>query len=284
MNTTDIIAQKVAIQGSHASYHELAAKQFFGPEVEVDMCSSFPQLFASMEKERSTYAVMAIENSLAGTILTNYALLRDSGLVIIGEVYLHIDHQLMALPGQSLEDIKEIHSHPMALAQCGKFLLSHPHITVVEKMDTAGSAEIIAQGGIKGVAAIASAQAAARYNMEILASHIEDNKRNFTRFLVLCMPEEALKHEITPEKASICFNLKHETGSLANILLGLSYLQLNLTKIQSSPIAGKEWEYFFHIDLEFDDYSRFQRAMIAINSQVEQFQCLGEYAKGKKPV
>lgn len=283
MNTAEIIAQKVAIQGYHASYHELAAKKFFGPEVEMDMCASFPQLFASMEKNRSTYAVMAIENSLAGTILNNYTLLRDSGLVIIGEVYLRIDHQLMALPGQRLEDIHEIHSHPMALAQCGKFLLTHPQITIIEKMDTAGSAKNISQEGLKGVAAIASMEAATRYGMEVMASDIEDNKRNFTRFLVLCMPDEALDHDIEPQKASICFNLKHETGSLSNILLGLSYHQLNLTKIQSAPVAGKEWQYFFHIDLEFDDYSKFQRGMVAINSQVERFQCLGEYPKGVKP-
>lgn len=283
MKTTEIIAQKVAIQGFHGSYHELAAKQYFGPDIELDMCSSFQQLFASMEKNRSTYAVMAIENSLAGTILPNYALLRDSGLVIIGEVFLRIDHQLMALPGQKVEDIREVHSHPMALAQCGRFLRSHPQITIVEKMDTAGSAEEIARLGLTGVAAIASRQAAERYNMEILASDIEDNKRNFTRFLVLCMPEEALTHDFEPQKASICFNLKHEAGSLANILLGLSYHQLNLTKIQSSPVAGKEWQYFFHIDLEFDDYSKFQRGMVAISSQVERFQCLGEYPKGVRP-
>lgn len=284
MDTLEIIAQKVAIQGYHASYHELAAKQFFGSEIEMDMCSSFQELFASMEKNRSTYAVMAIENSLAGTILPNYALLRNSGLVIIGEIYLRIDHQLMALPGQSIDDIQAVHSHPMALAQCSKFLNSYSHITVIEKMDTAGSAQEIAENQWPGIAAIASKEAAQRYGMEILATDIEDNKRNFTRFLVLCMPEEALKHDIKPQKASICFNLKHEAGSLSNILLGLSYHQLNLTKIQSSPIAGKEWQYFFHIDLEFDDYSKFQRGMIAISSSVENFQCLGEYPKGEMPL
>ncbi len=284
MKTAQIIAQKVAIQGYHASYHELAAKQFFGQEVDMDMCPSFQHLFLSMQKNRSTYAVMAIENSLAGTILPNYVLLRNSGLVIIGEVYLRIDHQLMALPGHKLEDIREIHSHPMALAQCGRFLQRYPHIRIVEKGDTAGSAEEIARGKLEGVAAIASREAAELHGLEILATDIEDNKRNFTRFLVLSMPEQALKHQLEPQKASICFNLKHEKGCLAQVLLSLAALDLNLTKIQSSPIPGREWQYFFHIDLEFEDFSKYQRAMVAINPLVEQYHCLGEYPRGEKPV
>ncbi len=282
--TTTIVTEtpRVAIQGERGAFHEIAARQYFGQRIEVEMCETFPLLFRSMEGEQAEYAVVAIENSVAGSILPNYAMLRESSLTIIGEVYLRIEHCLMALSGQDLSEIKEVYSHPMALAQCQRFFRQHPHIRLVEHPDTAGAARWIREEGIKETAAIASSLAAEHYELDLLAEGIEDNPRNFTRFLILLDEEKAVDLNLIPNKSSLSFHLLHKVGSLSQILLVLGSHGMNLTKIQSLPIVGSEWEYFFHIDLEYDDHEQYLRALAAINPLVAELQILGEYPRGEK--
>ncbi len=248
--------RKVAIQGFAGSFHEMATRNHFPDDVlELLYCSSFEQLFQLVLEEKNCFGVIAIENTVAGSILPNYKMLQEYNFKIIGETYLHIVQHLMALPGQKLSDIKEIWSHPMALRQCNDFLKKHPHIKSVEKEDTAKSAEMINAGKLNGVAAIAGEMAANINSLDILEEGIETNKKNFTRFLVIS-PES--KEDVENyNKASICFTLDHETGSLAKVLVLLSENNLNLTKIQSNPIVGQEWEYFFYVDLLFRNYDEF---------------------------
>ena len=274
--------RRIAIQGEKGAFHELAARRYFGAELELEMCETFPLLFRALAQGQAGYGVVAIENSVAGTLLPNYAMLRDSDLTIIGEVYLRIEHCLMARPGQRLEDLREVYSHPMALAQCQQFFQQHPHLRLVEHPDTAGAARWIAAEQLDGVAAIASRLAADHYHLDLLAEGIEDNPRNFTRFLVLLDRNRAQALDLQPDKASLCFNLLHKVGSLSQILLVLSSHGMNLTKIQSLPIVGSEWEYFFHIDLEYDDYEQYQRALAAIGPLVNDLRLLGEYPRGEK--
>jgi prephenate dehydratase len=270
----------IAIQGFKGSYHDIAARAYFGDDVALNQCDSFDRMFTELEAGQADYGAMAIENSVAGTILPNYALLRESTFRIIGEVNLRIKHQFMALPGQSIPDIREVRSHPMAFLQCLNFLRAHPNMQRVESKDTALSAEEVAAAKVKGVGIIASSLAAQHFGMEILAADIEDNKRNFTRFLILEKKSAFNLENPVSDKASICFHLGHRSGSLAAVLTVLAAYQMNLTKIQSLPLVGKEWEYFFHLDMEFEEYALYQQAMQAIYPMVWQFQVLGEYKKG----
>lgn len=272
----------VAIQGERGSNHHVAAERFFGPQIRLDAHGSFPALVRAMEQDPERRGLMAIENTLAGALLPNYALLRGAPLAIVGEVYLRISHCLMALPGQRLEAIREVHSHPMALLQCDAFFDRHPQLRLVENPDTAGAARWIAEGQLRGLAAVASETAASIYGLEVLAAGIETNPRNFTRFLVLAHRARAAASAQAPDKASLCFHLSHEVGNLAQILLILSSHGMNLTKIQSLPLVGREWEYFFHIDLEYDEHAQYQRALAAIGPRVQALQVLGEYARGDK--
>ncbi len=280
--TQAVQLKKVAIQGVAGSYHELAALKFFGESLELDMCYSFPALFKSINEGKVGYAVLAIENTVAGTLLPNYAMLRNSDCVIIGEVYLRIEHQLLALPGQDITKLREVHSHPMALMQCHAFFDQYPHIRLVETADTAASAAEIREKNWAGIAAVASKLAASTYDLEILAAGIETNKRNFTRFLIIMPEKEAHGISLQPDKASLSFNLAHNVGSLAQVLMVLGSHGMNLSKIQSLPIVGQEWEYFFHIDLEFDSYEQYQRALAAIQFLVNDLKILGEYPRGEK--
>lgn len=274
--------KRIAIQGVKGAFHEIAARKFFGEEVEWEMCDSFPQLFRSLESEKAEFGVLAIENSVAGTILPNYALLRNSGYTVIGEVYLRIEHQLMALPGQRIEDIEEVYTHPMALKQCQGFLMQYPNLKQIEHADTAGAAEWIRTENLAGKAAIASHLAAEYYELDILAAGIEDNKRNFTRFLIIADTEGSTVYDNEKNKASLCFNVLHKVGCLSQVLLVLSSHGMNLAKIQSSPIVGAEWEYFFHLDVEFEDYSQYKRSIEAIRPLVNELKILGEYPRGDK--
>ncbi|GAB4426526.1 MAG: prephenate dehydratase [Bacteroidia bacterium] len=283
METGTGTEQRIAIQGVLGSFHEIAARQFFGPGVVLDMCDTFPELFRKLAEGQARYGVVAIENTVAGSLLPNYALLRNSALHIIGEVYLRIEHSLMALPGQRIEDLREVHSHPMALQQCQDFLAEYPDLRAIERPDTAGSAQWIAETGSRGVAAIGAALAAQHYGLEVLRQGIESNHRNYTRFLVLLDKDAARRLPLRPDKASLCFHLSHKVGSLSQILLVLSSHGMNLTKIQSLPLVGQEWEYFFHIDLEYDDHAQYQRALAAIQSLVAELKILGEYPRGIKP-
>ncbi|MEL6255955.1 MAG: prephenate dehydratase [Bacteroidota bacterium] len=274
----------IAIQGVQGSFHEIAAKKYFGNEIKLEMCDSFPGLFQAMESGRSSFGVVAIENTVAGTILPNYALLRNSSYKVIGEVYLRIEHHLLALKGCKIEDLEEVYSHPMAINQCRHFFRSYPYIKLISADDTAASAARLAQNQTQGQAAIASRLAAETYELEILAESIEDNKRNFTRFLIITDDMDFQAKEKDINKASISFNVAHKIGHLSQILQVLSAYDMSLSKIQSSPIVGQEWQYFFHVDLEFDDYERFRQSLNAINPLLSELKVLGEYPKGDKNV
>jgi len=275
--------QKIAIQGFAGSFHELATRNYFlEAELELIYCDSFDQIFELISKEKDCLGLIAIENTVAGSILPNYKLLQEYNCKIIGETYLHIVQHLMALPGQQLSDINEIWSHPMALRQCNNFLKKHPNIRSVETEDTAKSAEVIKTKNLSGIAAIAGEMAASINGLNIIKEGVETNKKNFTRFLVIS-PE--LNGDIeNSNKASICFTLDHETGSLAKVLVFLSENDLNLTKIQSNPIVGQEWEYFFYVDLMFEEHKEFLRTMTVLNDIAKQLVVLGVYSAGKKPV
>jgi prephenate dehydratase len=270
----------IAIQGFEGSFHELAAKKYFGEAIDIVSCESFQSLFLEMEKGTIDYAVMAIENSVAGSILPNYARLRDSNWKIIGEIFLRIEMSLMALKGQQLETILEVHSHPIALLQCSKFFRNHSHIKLVEFSDTALSAKIIAENQIKQRGALAGAHVAQLYNLDILAEGIESNKRNFTRFLVLS--KESLSSDVSITKASWSFRVNHHPGSLAKVLILLGEYKINLTKIQSLPVLGEEWNYFFYADLEFDNFESYNKVKEEINPYLFNLEVLGEYKQGEK--
>jgi prephenate dehydratase len=274
--------KKVAIQGFKASFHEIAAYKYFGADIEIIMCETFRGLFNEIEEMRANYGIVAIENTVAGTILPNYALLRNADVKVIGEVYLQIQQNLLTLPGQKIEDITEVHSHPMAIQQCQDFFEDYHHIKLIESADTALSAAEISEKKLKGVGAIASEAAAKAYGLEIMQAGIETSKKNFTRFLVLHAEYDDPVNPTSPDKASLCFHLAHRTGSLAEVLMSLSDNKINLTKIQSLPLVGREWEYFFHLDLEFDDYAAFINAIDDIKLDVHELKILGEYKKGLK--
>lgn len=278
---------KIAIQGVAGAFHDMAAREYFaGQEIDIVPCDTFKEAFESVKENRSDMAIVAIENSLGGSLLPNYTLLKNSGLTIAGEIYLRIEQHLMALAGQELEDIKEVQSHPMAIIQCEDFLepLRKNKVKIIDSVDTALSARWIAENQVKGVAALASELAARMYKLNIIARSVETNKRNFTRFLALGPKERvhSLRKEsgIRTDKASISFSLPHQTGSLSQVLSVLAFYKLNLTKIQSAPIVGSEWEYIFYLDLMFDDYTMFTRSLEAILPLIDQLQVLGEYVSG----
>lgn len=276
--------KKVAIQGGQGAYHEIAARNYFADdEVTIIPCITFRDIFAEAQKDPSLIGVMAIENTIAGGLLPNHDLLRLNDLWIVGEHKLRISHCLAALPGQKLEDIKEVTSHPMALMQCDDFLDTMPWVKVVEHEDTALAAKDIYSNNLMGVAAVCSSLAAELYNLEILASGIETNKRNFTRFLILApkhmLPE--LQKDNNINKSSLVFALPHSEGSLSRVLSVLSFYDINLTRIQSLPIVGSEWHYQFYIDLTFTDYQRYKQSIEAIRPLVADLKILGEYRKGK---
>ncbi len=275
---------RVAIQGFQASFHEIAAAKHFGREFAPVYCATFRELFQIMKQNEAEYAIVAIENTVAGTILPNLAQLRDSSFLrIIGEIYLRIEMNLMALPGQALAEIKEVHSHPMAMLQCEEFFENQPHITLVESHDTAESARMIHERQLMGVGAVASEAAARQFELEIVARGIETNKRNFTRFLVLQKEYYTKSGELpVPNKASISFHVSHRIGSLAKVLNVLAQDGINLTKIQSLPLIGREWEYLFLIDFVFEDINRYYRAIADIDPLTYGLKVLGIYREGDK--
>lgn len=275
----------VAIQGVRGSYHEMAAEQYFQhTAIRIVPCLSFPEMFKQFSGDQELLGVMAIENTIAGSLLQNHELLRQSDMKIVGEYKLHISHTLSALPGQKIDDIFEVNSHPMALMQCTEYLESLPGIKIVEKGDTASSAAEIGSKELYGHAAICSAHAAEQYGLEILARSIETNKRNFTRFLVLANQEVSDSYRSTQNinKSSLVFSVLHTHGSLSKVLTIFSFYDINLTKIQSMPILGREWEYRFYIDLTFDDYFRYKQALEAILPFTKDFKLLGEYEEFSK--
>lgn len=281
--------KKIAIQGTLGSYHDIAAHKFFeDEEIEIICCATFEDVFASIRKDSQTIGMLAIENTIAGSLLQNNELLKQSGTQIIGEYKLRISHCFVCLPDESWDDLTEVHSHPIALMQCRDFLNQHPLLKVVEAEDTALSAEIIQRENLKGRAAICSKAAAERYGMKVLQEGIETNKHNFTRFLVVSDRWQAdelhQQYQIAINKANLVFTLPHTEGSLSQVLSILSFYNINLTKIQSLPIIGREWEYQFYIDVTFSDYLRYKQAITAITPLTKELKILGEYAEGKSSI
>ncbi|MCD7721271.1 MAG: prephenate dehydratase [Prevotellaceae bacterium] len=279
--------KRIAIQGVEGCYHDIAAHRFFEAEavrLQLLCCDSFEQVFDTLRDDPEALAMVAIENTLAGSLLHNYELLRESGATVIGEHKLRISHSIMCLPDEDWTDLREVNSHPVALMQCRRFLSRHKELKVVEVTDTAGAARDISQLWLHGHAAICHKDAAKTYNLRVLEEGIETNKHNFTRFLVLANKERAdLYRDIRKaNKASVEFTLPHEEGSLSAILSVLSFYKLNLTKIQSLPIIGKEWQYMFYIDLSFGDYKRYRQALDAIAPLTSELKLLGEYEDGKQ--
>jgi prephenate dehydratase len=279
--------KRVAIQGVAGAYHDIAARAFFErEELETIDCLTFKDVFNSIRKGDATFGIVAIENTIAGSLLPNHNLLRESETSIIGEFKLRISHCLAALPGQTMEDIQEVHSHPIALMQCGDFLEEHPEWKAVEKEDTALCAKEIHQKQIAGRAAICSELAAKIYGLNILQKGVETNKRNFTRFLIVSDRWTAEKYiqQADINKASMVFTTHHEEGALSQVLSVLSFYHNNLTKIQSLPIMGHEWEYLFFIDLTFSDYLKFKQSLDAIRPLTRNLRVLGEYAIGNQKI
>ena len=273
-------AVKVSIQGFEGCFHQEAANTFFGEPVHAVFCSTFREVVKIAEhKNESDAGIMAIENSIAGSILPNYNLLQKSKLKIIGEVYLHIRQNLMVNPGVKLENIREVHSHPMALLQCDNFLDKH-NWKLVETEDTALSAKQVHQHRSKHIAAIASRLAAEIYQLEIIAPNIQSLKNNYTRFLVLQRAGEVQEIE-NADKASISFHTDHSRGSLARVLSNIADAGINLSKLQSMPIPGSDFKYSFHADLEFENRQQLENALEKIKDKTGSLQILGIYKNGK---
>ena len=271
--------KKIAIQGVKGCFHEQAARLFYQEHGNIVPqtveCLTFDYLYKSIDKGMADAAVMAIENTVSGGLLPNFELLRKYDRKIKGEVFLRIQQNLMALPGQTIEDIKEVRTHYMAINQTREFFKDYPWIRLVESEDTAKSAADVADGGLMGVGAVASTLAAELYGLNILAESIETYKQNFTRFLILDDALEVDKAKVN--KSSMCFTLSHTPGSLAHVLTILSFYGMNLTRIQSLPIPGQEWQYFFYVDIKFDDYLRYEQALSAVRPLMEDLNILGEY-------
>ncbi|RLJ67252.1 prephenate dehydratase [Lacinutrix venerupis] len=271
----------VAIQGIKGSFHHIVSQDYFGAQTAINECLSFDDTVDALLVGKTEVAIMALENSIAGSIIPNYALIDNHNLHIVGEHYLDIQHNLMALPNQNIEDIKEVYSHPMALLQCKAFFKNYPHIKLVEDKDTADVAKRIQENNLKGVAAIASKLAASIFKLNILAEGIQTIKHNETRFVIVKKENsEISKNEIN--KASIKFELDHKRGSLATVLNVMSDCKLNLTKIQSLPKIETPWLYAFFVDVTFNSYSDFEKAKSIMEIMATHFKVLGEYKNAKK--
>jgi prephenate dehydratase len=275
------VKKKVSIQGYEGSFHQIAAINYLGKNVEVIPCATFSEMMkVASDKTLSNGGFMAIENSIAGSILPNYALLQKSDLKIGGEIYLHINQNLLVNPGVDLKDIKEVHSHHMALLQCIDYLEKYPYWKLVETEDTALSAKYIHQHRHKHAAAIASNLAAELYDLKVIAPKIQTHKNNYTRFLFLQREEEIISSKEF-NKASVSFHTDHSKGALARVLAKIADGNINLSKLQSMPIPGKEWQYSFYADMEFDNTDVFGKAINSIRSITYDLKIYGVYKKGK---
>ena len=282
MSETTEKVKRIAIQGGYGAFHEIAANAYFENEnIEIVPRNTFKDLFRALKSGQVDYGITAIENSIAGSILPNYTLLLESRLKIVGEVYLRIRQNLVALSGQTMDNITEVHSHPMAFLQCQRFFDDYPDIRLVDSADTALSAKEIADKNLIGIAAISSSQAAKKYKLQVIVEGIETNMMNYTRFLILqgINGKSHQMQEVT--KASITFALAHKIGGLSKVLSILSFYDINLAKVQSMPIIGKDWEYQFYVDVEIDNYNFYTQAIEAIKPFTQDLHILGEYSKGK---
>lgn len=274
------MTKPIAIQGIKGSFHHEVAQKYFSSTAEIIECMSFDNAVDNLLQKSTDTMVMALENSIAGSIIPNYALIDNHNLSIVGEYYLDIQHNLLALKGEALATIKEVHSHPMALLQCKQFFKDYPHIKLVEAKDTADVAKQIAEDSIKGIAAIASKNAAILYHLDVLAESIQTIKHNETRFVIVKRENNNLKQKGI-NKASLKFELDHKRGSLATILNVMSDCKLNLTKIQSLPKIETPWKYAFFVDVTFDDYKDYEKAYAIMQIMAENFKVLGEYKNAK---
>lgn len=282
MSQNNSSPKRIAIQGGYGAFHEIAAIKYFKDDtIEIVPRNTFKDLFMALKKGKVDFGITAIENSLAGSILPNYSLLRESKMKVIGEVYLRINQNLVALPGQTLSDIKEVYSHPMALLQCQQFFEDYPDIKLIDSIDTALSAKKIFEEKQTGIAAIASRLAAEKYNLELIAEGIETNKNNYTRFLILENKNGKGFEDKNINKASMSFALGHKIGSLSKILSIFSFYDINLSKIQSMPLIDRDWEYQFYVDLEIGDYEMYLQAVKAVEPFTSNAVILGEYYKGE---
>lgn len=271
---------KIAIQGIKGSFHHQVAENYFSELIELEECISFESLVKNVIKDTSSKGIMALENSIAGSIIPNYALIDHYNLQITGEYYLDIHHNLLALKGQTIEDIKEVQSHPMALLQCAVFFSKYQHIKLIESSDTAETAKRIQEQKLLGVAAIASKKAAELYNLEIVANDIHTVKNNTTRFvIVISVNKDIPKNEIN--KASLKFELEDKPGNLAHVLKMISDCQLNMTKIQSLPIIETPFQYSFFIDVVFENYKNYEEAKLNLQKMTRHFKVLGEYKNAR---
>ena len=271
----------IAIQGAEGSNHHKVARDFYGTSIQLKECMSFDELVDRLLDHSADLGVMALENTIAGSIIPNYALIDKYNLNIIGEEYLNIHHHLMGLKGQKIEDITEVWSHPMALLQCKEFFKKHPHIKLVEDVDTAEVAKRISKNNLFGIAAIAPKIAAEIFNLEVIEDEIQTIKDNSTRFVIVqtSAPNNGIDQI---NKASLKFQLNHKRGSLAAILNVLSDCKMNLTKIQSIPVIESPWKYSFFVDVTFDAYESYKKAVSIIEIMAEQFKILGTYKNGRK--
>ncbi|MDA3879385.1 MAG: prephenate dehydratase [Prolixibacteraceae bacterium] len=275
--------KKVAIQGVAGSFHEDAAQRYFADEdIDIIECRTFRKVCQLIDNDEADIAVMAIENAIAGSLLENYGLMRDFHLKIIGEIYLHIQMNLMALPGVQKEDITEIHSHPIALKQCAEYIdATFGQILLDDNFDTAGAAKNIAKNKLMNVASIGNERTSELYGLNILEKSVETNKRNYTRFLILA--KQAIPTD-DANKASICFEVGHFHGSLARVLNIFTENEINLTKIQSVPIIGKPDEYSFHVDIEWEEIEKYEKAIHKVLKNVSSLTILGEYVRGERKI
>ncbi len=274
---------RIGIQGVTASFHDVAARAYFvGESLDLVECESFRKLCQVLVDGETDFNLMAIENSIAGSILPNYLLLEQFNLKVIGEIYLRIEMQMMALPGQKIEDIVTVQSHPMALLQCQDFISKHPKIKSVEASDTAESAKHIHDKNLKGAAAIAGRLAAETYELEILASGIESDKQNYTRFLIVSQKDK-YRHNEHPDKSSLRFEISHTPGSLLSVLASFLAHDINMTKLQSVPILGRPYEYSFHVDLEWQDLNSYEATLEELGTKTSGLIEFGRYKKDARP-
>ena len=273
--------KNIAIQGNKGSFHHIVAERYFGKNLSLILCDTFDKTVTKLIKGEADYVVMAIENSIAGSIIPNYALIDQNNVKIIGEYGLSISHNFMGLKGQQINDIKEVYSHPMAFLQCKSFFNNYPHIRLVESEDTAEEAQRIFKNNMKGIGAIASKEAAEMYNLSIFASSIQTIKNNVTRFVILNNDGNLISKE-NINKAALKFILDHQRGSLAAILNVMSDCQLNLTKIQSLPVIETPGKYAFFVDVTFDELGHYLKAKKLISIMASEFKILGEFTQHQK--
>ncbi len=278
------MAKTIAIQGGYGAFHEIAAHHYFeNEEIIILPRNTFRDMVSSLKDRKSDYGIMAIENSLAGSIIPNYNLIINTKMHITGEIFLRIKQNLVAMPGVALSQLKEVYSHPMAILQCQNYFDAYPEIRLIESIDTALSAEDIAKKKLMDTGAISSKLAADKYGLNILAESIETNKMNYTRFLILSENgQNVAAGEVN--KASIHFTVAHKFGSLSKILSILSFYEINMAKIQSMPIPGKDWEYMFFVDVEIKDYDMYKKSLEAIRPFTPSLGILGEYIKGNSVI